>query len=269
MKKLSLPEYFEGLMQEGRYWFTVQELEEADLGLKLSSLRVSLSRLAKQWRLKIIRRGFGILMGTHSSELHPSYYLDAMMRFLDVKYYVGLLTAASRWGASHQSSMAYQVITNKVVKDITFERGRVEFITKKRTFPEKGIEKVSGQGGYYNISTPELTAVDLLRFPKNSGYLNNIATIIDELVEQIDGRKMISLCHDSTIPTVTLQRLGFILDRVLLLRSVSEYIYKPLMKRKPVPSLLSLSENKEDIKRSDFPFDEKWQIYMNTEVEPD
>src|SRR5690606_13247090 len=99
-----------------------------------------------------------------------------------------------------QASMAYQIITDKVVYPVTVGVGRLQFITKKDTFPEKGVERVTGEGGYFLVSSPELTTIDLLRFPKVSGHLSNIATVLDDLVEKWDGRKMISLCHDSKVP---------------------------------------------------------------------
>jgi len=264
-----LSHYIDELLAQGRHHFTTAELEKAKLSVSERSLPVSLSRLAKKGKIKMIKRGFGIILGPGGHYIDPSFYIDALMNFLGAKYYVALLTAAGRWGASHQASMAYQIITDKVVYPVTLGVGRLQFITKKDTFPEKAIERVTGEGGYFLVSSPELTAIDLLRFPKVSGHLSNIATVLDDLVEKWDGRKMISLCHDSKVPTVTLQRLGFILDKILNYHEEAEYVLKALVKRKISKAILSNAKKNLNLIRSEMQFDEKWQLFINTKVEPD
>jgi len=92
---------------------------------------------------------------------------------------------------------------------------------------------------------------------------------LDDLVEKWDGRKMISLCHDSKVPTVTLQRLGFILDKILNYHEEAEYIFKALAKRKFSKAILSNAKKNLNLMRSEMQFDEKWQLFINTKVEPD
>lgn len=252
----------------GRYYFTQKEILE-DLGIKETSLAVSLSRLASDGKIKMIRKGFGIITALTTGVLHPSYFIDGMMKYLGAKYYVGLLSAASHWGASHQAIMVYYVVTDKVIKPVSLGRMKIQFVTKSNFDEITEIQKVAGSGGYYNVSTPELTAIDLIRYPKKSGHLNHVSTILDELIESIDMKKLISLCSKSYTPTSTVQRLGFILDEVLLLRSKAVELKKCLEKRKIQRIVLSSAQKKDDIKYSDYPFDSKWGIYLNTSVEPD
>jgi hypothetical protein len=189
-----------------------------------------------------------------------------MMSYLGVRYYVGLLSAAAYWGASHQSNMSYQIVVDKFMADISFQKSRIEFITKKGTFPKYFITRIAGVGGYYNISTSELTAFDLIRFPKRSGHLNNIATILEELSEKWDGRKIQSLCNDPVVPTVTLQRLGYLLD-FLDLQKESKYFERALSNRNSASLFLSNSEK--EMKRSHYKLNKRWNLYINTFVEPD
>ena len=139
----------------------------------------------------------------------------------------------------------------------------------QKTFPKKGIERVAGLGGYFNVSTPELTAIDLIRFIKKSGHLNNVATILRDLSKKWDGRKMSSLCLDPLVPTVSLQRLGYILECILDLEKEASYMARALEQRRPVPSVLSQSTKKKDEKMSDYQFNDRWKLYINTKVEPD
>lgn len=265
-KSVTLTDYLNDLQINDKHYFLTSDIEDA-LEMKKTSISSSLSRLAKKKRLKMVKRGFGILLGSDGREPHPSSYIDAMMKHINADYYVALLSASSHWGASHQASMSYQVFSNKISKDIIFERGRVEFVTKKDMKFEKWVKKVSTIHGYFNISSSELTAIDLIRFPKKSGHFNNIATILDELAEKWDGRVMASLCFNLAVPTIVLQRLGYILDKVLLLPKESSYVEKALKKRNPAQATLSkLISGK---KMSDYIYDEKWKLYINTEVEAD
>lgn len=266
IRHMSLPEYLNYLQLQGRHYFLTSNLEKA-LGVKKSSISPSLSRLAKQKRLKMIKRGFGVLFDVNGREPEPSSYIDALMKHIGTNYYVGLLSAASYWGASHQASMSYQVFTEKNTKDINFERGRVEFITRRHLKLERWVRRVSTTKGYFRVSSPELTAIDLISFPRKSGHLNNIATVLEELVENWNGNAMASLCVSHEVPTVALQRLGYILDEVLLLKKHSAYIEKALKQRHPAESTLAkLIKGK---KTRDYEFNEKWNLYINTEVEAD
>jgi predicted transcriptional regulator of viral defense system len=263
---VSLTEYLKRLQFHGRNYFFISEIEEA-LGMKRSSISSSLSRLAKKGLLKMVKRGFGVLLTPDGVEPHPSSYVGPMMKHLGANYYVGLLSAASHWGASHQASMSYIVFSDKIIKDIVFERGRVEFITRKDMKHEGWIQNASTLMGYFKVSSPELTAIDLIRFPKKSGHLSNVATVLEELVEKWDGRTMASLCMDRSVPTISLQRLGYILDVVLGFNKESSYMQKALGNRTPVATTLSkLVSGK---KMSDYEYNGKWMLYVNTEVEPD
>lgn len=265
-EQISLTAYINRLQESGRHYFLSHEIEEA-LGMTKASVSASLSRLAKKNRIKMVRRGFGIILSIDGKEPHPSSYIDKMMAHVGADYYVGLLSASAHWGASHQASMRYQILTNKIAKDIIFSRARVEFITKKEMQLDRWIERVSTSLGYFKVSSPELTAIDLIRFYPRCGHLNNVATILEELISRWDGRKMASLCLQEFVPTVVLQRLGYILEEILRLSKESSYVCKALEKRTPVQNtLVKLTEGK---KMSDYEYNKKWKLYINTEVEVD
>lgn len=266
--KITVSDFLDELVLKGQYYFTLKEIEEA-LSIKESSLSVSLSRLAAKGKVKMIRKGFGIITGHTLGTLHPSYFINAMMGHLESRYYVGLLSAAAYWGASHQASMVYCVVAEKVIKPIQLGKMKIEFITKNNFDEIDEIKKVAGVGGYYLVSSPELTALDLIRFPKKSGHLNNIATVLEDLLEKIDFSKLKTICMKHSTPTSAIQRLGFILDDVLDSSKDSKQILEILANRRASKIFLSVSR-KEDLKNSSkYPFNEKWKIYKNTTVEPD
>jgi predicted transcriptional regulator of viral defense system len=260
----TVSQYLEELARSGQYYFVLDELVNA-LGHKKNSVSVSLSRLAKAGKVQMIRKGFGIFTANTNGPLDPSFFLDAMMKNLDAKYYVGLLNAAAYKGASHQAVMTYTVVTEKFLKPIKLQGLTIDFITKKHFEDLTEIEKVGGRGGYFYISSPELTAIDLIRFPKKSGQLNNIATVLSELNDSIKKDKLKNICEKSRTPIAALQRLGYILDVVLEEKTLSECIFKVALKRKMQLVPLSIGKNvsKESI------IDKKWNLKINAQVEPD
>jgi predicted transcriptional regulator of viral defense system len=260
----TVSQYLEGLARSGQYYFVLDEVVNV-LGHKKNSVSVSLSRLAKAGKVQMIRKGFGIITANTNGPLDPSFFLDAMMKNLEAKYYVGLLNAAAYKGASHQSVMSFTVVTDKFLKPIKLRGLTIDFITKKHFEDITEIEKVGGRGGYFYISSPELTAIDLIRFPMKSGQLNNIATILSELNESIKKEKLKNICEKSKTPIAALQRLGYIQDVILEEKNLSECIYKVLIKRKMQIVPLSIG-NKNKIESN---IDKKWNLKINTKVEPD
>lgn len=262
--KKTVSQYLEELARSGKYYFILDELVNF-LGHKKNSVSVSLSRLAKVGKIQMIRKGFGIITGHTNGPLDPSFFLDAMMKYLEAKYYVGLLNAAAYKGASHQAVMSYTVVTDKFLKPIKLKGLTIDFITKKHFDDLTEIEKVGGRGGYFYISSPELTAVDLFRFPKKSGQLNNIATVLSELNESIKKEKLKDISEKSRTPIASLQRLGYVLDVVLGEKNLSDTIYRVIIKRKMqlVPLSMGKFATKETL------IDKKWNLKINTRVEPD
>ena len=154
------------------------------------------------------------------------------MKYLGAKYYVGLLNAAAYRGASHQAVMSYTVVTDKFLRPVKLRGLTINFITKNHFEDVTEIEKVVGLGGYYYISNPELTAIDLVRFPKKSGYLSNVATVLSELSENMNLEKLRKICEKSRTPITALQRLGYIFDVILKEKEFGDCIYKVLISRK-------------------------------------
>lgn len=262
----TVAQYLEELVRFGKYHFVVEEISDK-LGIKKSSVSVSLSRLSKKDKVLMIRKGFGIITSGTSGPLDPSYFINAMMNHLDSKYYVGLLNAASYKGASHQAVMSYTVVADKVLRPVNLKGLTIKFVTKKYFEEINQIEKVAGVGGYFYISSPELTAIDLVRFPKKSGHLSNIATVLSELSEVIKINKLKQISEQSLTPVSSLQRLGYILDVILEEKKLASCIYEVVVKRKM--QLIPLSVANKNQRNLEVEIDKKWNLKINTKVEPD
>jgi len=91
---------------------------------------------------------------------------------------VGLLTAAFYWDAGDQAVMVYQVVVDKPAYRVSLEKIKIDFVVKTVNFPDKELKRVGGSGGYFKISSPELTAIDVVHYARKSGQLNNVATVL-------------------------------------------------------------------------------------------
>ena len=134
------------------------------------------------------------------------------MEYLGYKYYVGLITAASYYGASHQAPQIFQVMVKKELRSITCGKVKIQFI-KNRTIEKVPSTAISTAKSRLVISSPEATAMDLLKFIKQSGGLNNVATILTELKDSINAEKLRDIIEKQT-GLVWKQRLGYILELI-------------------------------------------------------
>lgn len=147
-------------------------------------------------------------------------------------YYVGLLSAAAAHGASHQAVMEFQVVTDKLLSDIEAGRSRITFSFRKDMGGvSAGIEERKTPSGYMKLSSPELTALDLVRYPHSSTGLDNIATVLSELAERLQPDKLAVL--SSAFEKAVVQRLGHLLGR-LKHTHTAEAMFAALSARGPV-----------------------------------
>ena len=109
--------------------------------------------------------------------------------------------------------MFFQVVTNKRIKhSLKFGQVQIKLIYKK-ALANLPIKDFVVSSGYLKVATPELIAIDLLKFPKHAGGMNNIATVLSELIESIDVQKLIELA-EHVGECYQLQRLGYIIEKI-------------------------------------------------------
>jgi predicted transcriptional regulator of viral defense system len=133
------------------------------------------------------------------------------MSYLHQPYYVGLLSAAAIQGAAHQQPMAFQVMTSKPTRPTVTGRVRIRFFTN-RLIDQMPVTEAQTETGTMRISTPEVTAFDLVRYPQGAGHLSNTAMVLSELAESIEAEALVAVARRVRIPEV--QRLGYLLDLV-------------------------------------------------------
>ena len=96
--------------------------------------------------------------------------------------YVGLLKAAELHGATHQAVMEFQVVSNKRLPKIHAGRNLIVFhFRKEMEAVTAGIEDRKTDTGTMKISSAALTVLDLLRYPRASGGIDHVATVLSDL----------------------------------------------------------------------------------------
>jgi predicted transcriptional regulator of viral defense system len=212
---ITLPKYLLDLQAGGRVTFTDREAVAA-LGVSRETFIKAAQRLRKEKRLANPRQGFYVAVPPQYlswGSPPPEWYIDDLMRHEGRRYYVGLLKAAEYHGASHQAVMEFQVIADKQLPKIRAGRSLIAFYYRK-DFEAVGeaIVDQKTDTGRMKISSPELTAFDLLRYAHAVGGIDAIATVLSELKDKISGAALGCLAEKSERALV--QRLGYLLERL-------------------------------------------------------
>lgn len=260
-KKDSGLHYVRGLLQRGYYTFSCKEAEIALGGG--TSLSNKLRRLADDGWIMRVGRGFYAIIEPGSQRYGfagPEVFLDAWAAYRGLEYYVGGLSAAELHGASHQRVQGYQVVTSRALRPFVHGELKVTFFRKLDISPAM-FEQRAVSSGFLRVSTPEVTAYDLLFFPTMCRSLSRVATILVELGEVMKPSALgrLAECGCEWAP---LQRLGWLLDHVGW-SSLTEPLRRAAEKQRPPWRLLEPG-----LPRSG-PRNEKWRIIANSEVQPD
>ncbi len=257
----SLGRFVDSLQEQGRYTFLREELTGV-LDRSPDATKVALHRLSTKGRVVAPMRGFYVVVPLEYRSVGcppASWFIDDLMNFLGRPYYVGLLTAASLHGAAHHAVQEFQVVTSRQLRKIEFGRMRIRFFTK-RSMERAPVVSMKTDTGSMRVSTPEVTALDLIRYSTSAGELGNVATVLSELGERLDPAKLLDVADgEGEVPPM--QRLGFLLERV-----GSEEALVPienwLGQRAPRPVPLNPRRASKGS-----PLDERWQVLVNEDVE--
>ena len=145
------------------------------------------------------------------------------------------------------------------IKKNTFD---IRFFTTSKWSNKNLLERKS-DAGIFKISSPALTAVDLIHHQTKLGGLNRMLAILEELSEEINPNDITELLtwypHKST-----LQRFGFLLEEVGADENLSNRIKVHLKKSRFFPVLLSPKTGQKPGAVDNF-----WKIAINIKLESD
>lgn len=261
--KRYLDNYIESLMTKGRYWVTREELY-SQFNVNDSAVRHGLRRLTGSKRIFPVRSGFYTLIPPEhrmSGVLPPEMFIDDFMRYLGRPYYVGLLSAAALHGAGHQQPQIFSVIINQPpVRPIQNKGLSIRFPVKSG-MPQNGIRKKKTSTGFFSVSSPELTAMDLMAYLRQSGGLSAVTSVLEELTEQMVPEELEQIVRNY-VPAAALQRLGFIIEEVFGRSELAVPVFNELQRR----SFFHIPLNPAEPGKGS-PVNKKWKISVNTDPE--
>ena len=233
-KPRNLSAYVTGLIASGRLVFAREEAMAA-LGVSQGAFLDAAEKLQKRGQIVTPRRGFYVVVPPQYLQLGsppPSSFIDDLMRREGLIYYVGLLKAAELHGAAHQAVMEFQIVTGKQLPATQAGRSRIAFYFRKDiSAVESGIEDRKTDTGTMKLSSPELTLLDLLRYPHASGGNDNVVTVLHELAPKADAEKLAALCSHFERPIA--QRAGYLLDNAGF-NALAENVHGSLQSGPPV-----------------------------------
>jgi predicted transcriptional regulator of viral defense system len=258
--RLSASQFIEELQGQGRYTFV---REEARKKLRVTSWAayLALRRLIKAKHLVMPRSGFYIIVNAEHrvvGTLPPEWFIHDLMENMGKPYYVALLSAAQLHGAAHHQPQVYQVvIPNKSTRPIQSGNVKIRFYGKG-LFNSSDLVDVKTPTGLIKASSPETTAWDLVRYSKQAGGLDNVITVLSELSEKLNSKKLLAVVKNHRdLPTA--QRLGWLLEKIRkknLVTNLAEWVEKKNPPTKPLDRTSTVEHANES---------KKWRLLINAD----
>lgn len=260
-----LSRYLDQLRSRGRYTFTGDDVI-SEFNLSDEAYQKVIQRLYDKERISRLRQNFYLIIPPEYSSrqtLPLGYFVDDLMKFLERDYYVGLLTAAMYHGAAHQQPQTQFVVSEPpYLRPIKNRQQSIVFCLKK-SWNTEFITQQKTDAGYINISSPALTALDLVFYSDRIGGINRAATVLAELVFELEADILAKTAEDFP-QTTTLQRLGYLFEKVLQETAMADALYSALGNRKYYPAQLNPKTDSENQRAPN-----RWKIIPNMNVEVD
>jgi predicted transcriptional regulator of viral defense system len=261
--------WVDDLPKMGKNTFSLAEARELFPQKPPSQVKNALNRLVVSGKITSVWRGFyAVVLPEYGKEgtVPPTEYIDHLMSQWGTNYYVAILSAAALQGASHQKPQAFMFVCDHIIHPKEKKGVLLEPLLKK-SIPHRYVERKNVNSGAINVSTPILTAIDLVLYPLKSGGLGNIATVLMELAESIELNILENDFFDH-IPASAVQRLGYLLDSVLGESVLADNLLGKAETASVKFRKTPLAPYANAPTASDC-YNAKWKIIVNEEVEAD
>jgi hypothetical protein len=204
--------FVEDRLAEGRVAFALSELLESS-GLtavaannQLRRTRIRVSRVSRSQPFFVIVAPQHRPLGAPPVE----WWLDDYFRWLGHPYYLALLSAAETYGSAPQAVQIHQVMTDTPRREVAVGRLRIRFFVKSG-IGRTPVQQPANAYSPLNVSTPEATVLDLVRYASRIGGLGRALETITPLLPSIRSREL-NGALDAEGETATAQRLGYLLE---------------------------------------------------------
>lgn len=267
-KEISIAEWVEHRKFRGFYTFSIDEVKEDFPSFASTYIATALNRLAVQRIIISPTKGFYVIIPTEyalTGIVAPTFFIDQMMKFLKRDYYIGLLNAAEFYGAAHQRPQTFTIM-NTYPEIRSGERSNIHFVfISRKQIESKFIVRHKSRLGTINVSSAELTAIDLVANEDKVGGLNRVCSVLHDLVDSADW-DMVDDSIYSIYPIPVYQRLGYILESILEEKEQSDKIYTAL---KRTGKRIRTTPFKNGKTIDDYFSDNRWNVIENQEIDID
>ncbi|MDR1877986.1 MAG: type IV toxin-antitoxin system AbiEi family antitoxin, partial [Bacteroidales bacterium] len=173
---------------------------------------------------------------------------------------------AAFYGAAHQQPQQFSVLSIlPALRDTTKKDIRINFVITRKDIPRSWLKSFKTENGLVQVSSPELTAADLITNYKVVGGLNRVATVLNELAESLDFSKLNNDFFEY-VPKSSIQRLGYLLEQPLAQNNLADTLYEKAQKSNCKFQQIPLKYTN---KTENCEIDPKWKIIINEQIEID
>lgn len=253
------------LLSRGQHFVTTAEVAEL-VGVDKSKVHLSLHRARDARKIISVTKGGWVPVPPEYRDAGAPpaiHYVDPLMAHLGHPYYVGFLSSARIYGASHQAPMVLQVVTPALLRDRRIGGSRLQFIRRAAT-ANRSVQQHNVPTGRVTIATVETTVLDIVEAPDLAAGLGNIGNIIGEfaLDSLINGTRLAEAA--AAYPATVAQRAGWL----------TEFMARELQVTVELDDLAELVTSRDYTaldprSPQDGHHDRRWRIVENTEVEHD
>jgi predicted transcriptional regulator of viral defense system len=212
-----LADLIDAAEKRGKLNMQIEDIAKGMPGVSPEALRQALQRQQQKGRIVRASRGSGhwvIVPRQDASVGAPPLeaWLDPYLsKSLELAYYVGLLSAAEAHGVSPQAVMVTQVMVSKTRRAVRVGRHRLVFHERGRleAMPTQWHETSNGR---FKVSTPELTAIELVSRQQLVGGASRAYEVVRRLADSF-SQEGLTLSLEAVNEVPSAQRLGALLAR--------------------------------------------------------
>lgn len=248
--------------------FSIEDVRETGMYSSEQILQNELYRLCSNKTIASVYRGFYVIIPVQyvlRGSVPATYYIDQLMAYLSKPYYVCMLSAAELLGAAHQRPQQFSVMTTFPKRRVISTRNVIIDWFYREELPEDALITKNTETGTIRISNPLLTAADLVQYQQHVGGLSRVATILEELAEQIDIKSQFASLA-SFVKKVTWQRLGYILEHVVEENELADELYEQI---RNLPGSLMYMPLSTSAENNTSERNCRWKININVQIEQD
>ena len=248
--------------------FSIEDVRETGMYSSEQILQNELYRLCSNKTIARVYRGLYVIIPVQyvlRGSVPATYYIDQLMAYLSKPYYVCMLSAAELLGAAHQRPQQFSVMTTFPKRRVISTRNVIIDWFYREELPEDALITKNTETGTIRISNPLLTAADLVQYQQHVGGLSRVATILEELAEQIDIKSQFASLA-SFVKKVTWQRLGYILEHVVEENELADELYDQI---RNLPGSLMYMPLSTSAENNTSERNCRWKININVQIEQD